>query len=91
MKKMRRISEKKKKWIERTAKNDRSYKLFLYNRLFLFLLAVALQLCVYALFVLLFAYDATVGVAVQVTAEILALVFVFWVINRNDRPSTKMN
>ena len=88
---MRRISEKKKKWIERTAKNDRSYKLFLYNRLFLFLLAVALQLCVYALFVLLFAYDATVGVAVQVTAEILALVFVFWVINRNDRPSTKMN
>ena len=32
----KKLSEKKRKWIERTVANDRSYKLFLYNRFFTF-------------------------------------------------------
>lgn len=88
---MRKMNAQKRKWIERTAKNNRSYKIFLYNRLGIFLLSVLLQVCSYLLLVYLFARNATVGVLVQFLAEILALVFVLWILNRNDRPTTKMN
>ena len=85
------LSTRRKKWIERTVSNDRSYKLVLYNRLFLFLLSVLLQLTAYALLVWSFAYNSVIGVALQLTAGVLAIVFVVYLLNAGDNPSMRMN
>ncbi|MBQ8322632.1 MAG: cardiolipin synthase [Clostridia bacterium] len=88
---MRKLSKRKKKWIERTVANDRSYKIVLYNRFFLFLLAVLWQLVGYALLILAFAYDSTIGATVQLVVGVLAILFVLRIINRNERPSSKLS
>ena len=46
---MKQISERKRRKIERTVANNRSYKVILYNRFFLFLLLVAAQTAVFQL------------------------------------------
>ncbi len=88
---MKKLTERKKRWIERTVANDRSNKRFLYNRFYLFALLVLLQLVGFGYLIYLFAYHSKVGVAVQTVVGILALVFVLYIINKNDRPSTKLN
>ncbi len=88
---MKRISEKRKEWIERTVANDRSYKRFLYNRFYLFALLAMLQLVGLGLLWLLFAYNSGVALAVQFVVGILAIVSVLYLINKNDRPSMKLN
>lgn len=88
---MKKLSERKKKWIERTVANNRSYKLYLYNRLAIILLLVLLQLAGYVWLLYLFAYDSKVGLTIQVSIEIIALVAVLYLINKNERPSLKMN
>ena len=88
---MRKLSARKKKWIERTVANDRSYKIVLYNRFFIFLLSVLLQLVGYAILLLAFAYDSSIGFTVQITVGILAIVFVLRIINQHERPSSKLN
>ncbi len=89
---MKGLSEKKKKWIERTAENDRSYKLFLYNRFFIFLLLVLLQIIIFVRLAYSVVYDnSTIGFALQATLAIVSLVFVLYLINKNERPSEKLN
>ncbi|MBR2441599.1 MAG: cardiolipin synthase [Clostridia bacterium] len=88
---MKKLSLRKKKWIERTVANDRSYKLYLYNRFFLFLILVFGQLVGYVLLLYLFAYNSKVGFAVQIGVGIIALVCVLYLIGKNDRPSAKLN
>ncbi len=88
---MKKLSARKKKWIERTIANDRSYKKFLYNRFFLFLLFVVGQLVGYSVLIYLFTYYSKVGVIIQLVVAILAGIFVLYIINKNDRPSTKLN
>ena len=88
---MRKLSARKKKWIERTVANNRGYKLFLYNRFLLFLLAILAQLVGYALLILAFAYDSAIGFAVQAVVSVLELIFILRIINRNDRPSSKLS
>ncbi len=88
---MKKLSARRKKWIERTVGNDRSFKLFLYNRFFLFLFLVLIQLLAYAILILTVAYNSTMGTVVQIVTGILALLFVVRIINRNDRPSSKLN
>ena len=88
---MRKLSVRKKKWIERTVANDRSYKIVLYNRFFMFLFSVLLQLVGYAILLLAFAYDSSIGFTVQITVGILAIVFVLRIINQHERPSSKLN
>ncbi|MBR2024131.1 MAG: cardiolipin synthase [Clostridia bacterium] len=85
------LSKRRKKWIERTVSNDRSYKIVLYNRLFLFLLSVVLQLTAYALLIWSFAYDSAIGFALQITAGVLAIIFVVYLLNASDNPSMRMN
>ena len=55
---MKKLSARKKRWIERTVANDRSYKVVLYNRFFIFLLAVLLQVVTYAGLLLLLVYGS---------------------------------
>ncbi len=88
---MKKLSERKKRWIERTVANDRSNKRFLYNRFYLFALLVLLQLVGFGLLLYLFSYNSRVGVVVQAVVGVLAIVSVFYIINKNDRPSSKLN
>lgn len=88
---MKKLSEKKKKWIERTVHNDRSYKLYLYNRLFIFLLAVLAQMLGYALILLLVVYDSAYALVLEILVGALAILFVLAIINDDDRPTGKLN
>lgn len=88
---MKKLSARRKKWVERTVANDRSYKAYLYNRLFTFLFLVLGQLIGYGVLLHLFAYDSTIGVTVQIVVAILELVSVLYLINKSDRPSMKLN
>ncbi len=88
---MKKLSDKKKRWIERTVSNDRSNKRFLYNRFYLFAFLVLLQLAAFALLLYLFFFDSKLGVAVQGIVGIVELICVLYIINKHDRPSTKLN
>ena len=87
---MKKLSERKKRWIERTIANNRSYKVWLYNRLFLFLLLVLGQIIGYVLLMYLFASNSQIGVAVQVVVGILELTFVVYIVNKYDTPAVKL-
>ncbi len=86
---MKKLSERKKKWIERTVANDRGYKRFLYNRFFLFMLLVLLQMLGFAYLLHLLAYDSRIAVAVQGAVGVLSLICVLYVLNRNS-PTSKL-
>ena len=88
---MKKLSARKKRWIERTVANDRSYKVYLYNRLFLFMLAVLAQVLGYALILLLIVYDSAYAFGLEILVGALALVFVLSIISGNDRPSSKLS
>ena len=88
---MKPLSNREKKKIERTMENKRSYKAIVYSRFFTCLISVFLQLCFYAVFLTWFAYGSPYATIAQVVTMALALVFVLHLINRNDRPSSKMS
>ena len=87
----KRLTEREKRWIERTVSNNRNYKLFLYNRFFLFLLLVLAQLGGYVALWYLFAYHSAAGVEVKFATSILAWIVVLRLINKYDKPSLKLN
>ncbi len=88
---MKKISERKKKWIERTVSNDRSYKRFLYNRFYLFALLVLIQLLGLGFLLYLFAYNSRAAFIVQLVVGVLAGICLLYIINKSDRPSSKLN
>ncbi len=88
---LKKLTDRKRKWIERTVNNDRSYKLFLYNRFFLFLVCVLLQIVGFCVLWWLFVYDSAAGIGVQIVLAVLELVFVLYIINKTDRPSQRLN
>ncbi len=88
---MKTLSKRKKKWIERTVANDRSNKIWLYNRFYSFALFVFLQLVGLGYLIYLFAYNSRIALLVQGVVGILALTSVLYIINKNDRPSSKLN
>ncbi len=88
---MKKLSPRKKQWIERTVDNDRSYKSFLYNRFLIFLLSVVLQLVAYSVFLYMIVYHSSVGIILQLIVGALALLFVLYLLNKNERPSTRLN
>ena len=88
---MKKLSERKKRKIERTVANDRSYKLYLYNRFFIFLLLVLGQLLGFGLLANLFIYNTKLGVVLQLLVSARSFVAVLYLINKNERPSIKLN
>ncbi|MBQ8685958.1 MAG: cardiolipin synthase [Clostridia bacterium] len=88
---MKKLSERKKKWIERTVENDRSYKVFLYNRFFAFALSVLLQVVGYAVLLLLLVYQSAYALVLQLVVFVLEIVFILYILNTHDRPSLKLN
>lgn len=88
---MARLSERKKKWIERTVEHNRSYKLFLYNRFFIFLLAVLAQMVGFGILLYMLVYDSKVALAMQAAVIVLEVITVLYIVNKSDRPGTKLN
>ena len=88
---MKKLTEKQKKWIERTIDNDRSYKRFLYGRFYTFLFAVFAQLVGFGVLVYLLAYNSPWALALQIVTVILEIVFVIYIISGHERPSSRLN
>ena len=87
---MKKLSERKKRWIERTVANDRSYKSFLYSRFFVFLISALVQLVGYALLIFLFVYASEWAIGLQIAVFVLEILFILYIINDKTRPSTEM-
>ena len=88
---MKKLSARKKRWIERTVANDRSYKAFLYNRFFTFLCMVLLQLVAFGVLFYLLVYYSKAALTLQMILFIFEIVIVLWIINHHDRPSSRLN
>ena len=88
---MKRLSERKKRWIERTVANDRSYKAFLYNRFFTFLCLVLCQLVAFGGLIYLLVYHSRIALLLQSLLFIFEIVIVISIINHHDRPSSRLN
>ncbi len=86
----KKISERKRKWIERTVANDRSYKLYLYNRFYIFALSALLQLAALIFLAYLSVYETKFAFILQVSIFILQIVFLLFILNRYPLPSSKM-
>lgn len=88
---MTQLTERQKKWVERTAHNSRVYRRILYNRMFTFILAVLLQLITFGYFFYLITYHSSWTIAVQTLLFILQIVSVLYILNAHERPSSKLN
>ena len=89
---MKKLSARKIKWIERTVANDRSYKLYLYNRFFIFLVLVLLQMVISVWLAYSIVYNGSAtGFVLQIALLLGELVFVLYIINKTERPSEKLN
>lgn len=86
----KKLSQRKKRWIERTVDNDRRYKYLLYNRFYIYVLLVLLQLVGWSAFLFLLSYNSGVALAMQAITFILALVCVLYILNRHYRPSSRL-
>lgn len=86
---MKTLSSRRKKWIQRTVRNDRSYKRLLYSRIFTVLVSSILQISVYAVVLWSVAYNSAIGFAVQTLAWVLSLVFTVYLINRSENASVR--
>ena len=88
---MRKLSERKRRKIERTVANDRSYKVLLYNRFIVFLFLVMAQSAMYAGIWMSIVYKSAVGPLLQAALWVFSLLFVLYLINKNERPSLKLS
>ncbi len=88
---MNKLSERRKKWIERTVANNRSYKVYLYNRLCIILLLILAQIVGYGVLLYFFAYDSRVGVTIQTIVAVLEVLVLLYLLNSADRPSMKVS
>ena len=85
---MKRMNERRRKRIEKNILKNRKYKTLIYNRVILTVALVLLQIVLYGLLVAQF---YTSGWTVLMAVDILGLLFVLYVINRNEKPSAKLN
>lgn len=85
---MKRMNERRRKRIEKNILKNRKYKTLIYNRVILTVALVLLQIVLYGLLVASF---YTSGWTVLMAVDILGLLFVLYVINRNEKPSAKLN
>ncbi len=87
---MKKLSERKKRAIERTLSNNRSYKVYLYNRFFSYLLMVLLQIVCGAFMIWFLAYDSVAAVVVQTLVSVLSVLFVLYISNKAAPSSSRI-
>ena len=85
---MKKLSQRQKKWIERTVANDRSYKILVYNRFLVCALAFLVQV---ALFVLSLSVFGSVGWVVELAVGVCSVGFVLCLISENDYRPAKVS
>ena len=88
---MKKLSEKKRAWIERSVYNNRAYKGFLYNRFFIYLLSAIAQVAALAVLVILLLSHAKWAIFAQIVVEVFALGLVCYIVSNHDRASTKLS
>ncbi len=88
---MKKLSEKKKAWIERSVYNNRAYKSFLYNRFFIYLLSALAQVAALAAFTILLLSHSKWALVLQLVIELFALGLVCYIVSHHDRASTKLS
>ena len=86
---MKRLSQKKKQWIEKTVENDRSYKAVVYNRFIFCALLVVVQITLYIW--LLFTASVNSGLVVQGVFALISLAAFLHLMSRHKNPSTRLN
>ena len=86
---MKKLSERKRKWIERTVANNRSYKLYLYNRLIIILALIFLQVVLYGAMLFLVTYNSKIALALQIVLLVVEFLSLLYLVNGSDRPSMK--
>lgn len=88
---MKKLSEKKRAWIERSVYNNRAYKSFLYNRFFIYLLSALAQVAALAAFTILLLSHSKWALVLQLVIELFALGLVCYIVSHHDRASTKLS
>ncbi len=86
-----RLSKRRKKWIERTVANDRSYKRYLYDRLFVTLFLLAAQFALYGVLQFLLVYRSEIGLVLQAVIAVLEVVALLYLLGGSDRLSLKVS
>ncbi|MBQ4270174.1 MAG: cardiolipin synthase [Clostridia bacterium] len=87
--KARKISKWRIRQIERTVANDRSYKRVVYNRFLIFAVSVLFQISLYVL--LLLEITNRGGVWLQFAFTLLSVIAVVYILNVEERPSSRIN
>ncbi len=89
-KKMKALSNRQKKWIERTVTKERRGRLWLYNRFLTYLLLVVFQIVVLVFFLYSILYKTKMAVVTELVLGILKLVALLYLLRKNERPTMKM-
>jgi cardiolipin synthase len=87
---VKKLSKRKQKAIERTLANNRSYKLYLYNRFWIYLLLVLAQIVCGIFLLWLLAYDSVAVFGIQITVSVLAVLFVLYLLSKEGNSSSKI-
>ena len=87
----KRITKRRKDWIERTVDNDRRYKYLLYNRFYLYVLLALLQIIGWGAFWYFLIYNSDIAIAAQVVMGVLTVGCIVYIFNRHKKPSSKLS
>lgn len=86
---MKKLSQKRKEWIERTVENDRSYKMLIYNRFFVCAVLGSIQIGLYLF--MLFSASKQIGQVLRAVFMLITVLTFFHLINRHQNPSTRLS
>ena len=86
----KKLTARKKRWIERTVDNDRRYKYLLYNRFYLYALLALLQIAGWGAFWYFLVYNSEIAILAQSIVRILTFGCVLYIFNRHRQPSSKL-
>ena len=87
----KRITKKRKEWIERTVDNDRRYKYLLYNRFYLYVLLALLQIIGWGAFWYFLIYNSDIAIAAQAVMGVVTVGCIVYIFNRHKKPSSKLS
>ena len=87
----KKITKRQKEWIERTVDNDRRYKYFLYNRFYLYLLLVLLQVVGWGAFWYSLVYRSDIAIIAQVVMGLVTVGCIIYIFNKHKKPSSKLS
>ena len=86
----KKISKRKKAWIERTVDNNREYKNFLYNRFYIYALLALLQFAGWGVFWNLLVYRSDVAFATQIVVAVLMFSCTLYILTKHESASSRV-